>query len=190
MVLDRSEHKYKQSIIKYMPTVTWTFKTTQPTGTYYWTNSGTTTGSDFSDGLNSGSFTVSGTHPNRQGVITRTLAADEYIEPSETIIIQVRKDSTSGTILITADPVTIAESSAAGAAPPPPPPTSNPPEPTFTYSISVTPSSWTWNVTSPYPAAGTVLSAGCEGIIYVTYYADGSGGMYATYEASAGCGGS
>jgi len=146
MVLDRSEHKYKQSIIKYMPTVTWTFKTTQPTGTYYWTNSGTTTGSDFSDGLNSGSFTVSGTHPNRQGVITRTLAADEYIEPSETIIIQVRKDSTSGTILITADPVTIAESSAAGAASPLPPPTPNPPEPTFTYAFSVTPASWTWNI--------------------------------------------
>jgi hypothetical protein len=177
-----------------MPTVTWTFKTTQPTGTYYWTNSGTTTGSDFSDGLNSGSFTVSGTHPNRQGVITRTLSTDEYIESSETIIIQVRKDSTSGTILITADPVTIAESSAAGAAPPPPPPTPNPPPPTFTYSISVTPSSWTWNVTAPapppappgppppsYPAAGTIITQGCDGIFYRTVYADGSGGTYIDY---------
>jgi len=94
-----------------MSTVTWTFKTTQPTGTYYWTNVGTTTGADFTDGQNSGSFTVSGTHPSRQGTFTRTLVADFSTEGSETIIMQIRKDSTSGTILLTADTVTVSDTS-------------------------------------------------------------------------------
>lgn len=129
-------------------TVTWTFLTNGPAGTYYWTNSGTTSASDFSDGLNSGSFTVSGTHPSRSGTITRTLATDEYIEPTETITIQVRRDSITGNVLVTATPVTIAESSAAPAASPPPPPAPNPSEPTFTRIFSVTPPSWTWSVVS------------------------------------------
>jgi hypothetical protein len=84
-----------------MSTVTWTFKTTQPTRTYYWTNRGTTTGADFTDGQNSGSFTVSGTHPSRQGTFTRTLVEDFLSEGPETIIMEIRKDSTSGTILST-----------------------------------------------------------------------------------------
>jgi hypothetical protein len=129
-------------------TVTWTFRTNGPAGTYYWTNSGTTSASDFSDGLNSGSFTVSGTHPDRYGTITRTLATDEYIEPTETITIQVRRDSITGNVLVTATPVSILESSAAGSGTFPPPPSPNPSEPEFTRVFSVTPASWTWNVVS------------------------------------------
>ena len=76
-------------------TVTFMFTTSGPNGTFYWTNSGTSTGADFSDNANSGSFiTTSGT-----GSFTRTLANDIITEGTETIIINVRTESFSGTIV-------------------------------------------------------------------------------------------
>jgi hypothetical protein len=89
-------------------TVTFIFTTTAPNGTYYYTNSGTTSGADFSDSLNSGSFTItSGT-----GTVTKTLLNDVTTEGSETIIIQMRTGSTSGPIVATAATVTVADTSA------------------------------------------------------------------------------
>ena len=75
--------------------VTYTFTTTGPNGTFYWTNSGTTVGSDFSDGFNSGSFTVTaGT-----GSVSRTLLADNLTEGNETIVFEVRSGSYAGDII-------------------------------------------------------------------------------------------
>ena len=79
-------------------TVTFTFTTTGPNDTFYWTNSGTTSETDFSDSVNSGSFTTtSGT-----GSITRTLTNDLATEGTETIIMNVRTGSYSGTIIASA----------------------------------------------------------------------------------------
>jgi hypothetical protein len=61
----------------------------------YWTNGGTTTDSDFTDRLNSGSFTIT----NNSGSVTKTLLNDQLTEGTETIIFQVRIQSTSGAIV-------------------------------------------------------------------------------------------
>lgn len=75
--------------------VTFTFTTTGPDGTFYWTNGGTSTGADFTDGLMSGTFiTAAGT-----GSILRTLRNDQVTEGSETIAMNVRNGSFSGTVL-------------------------------------------------------------------------------------------
>ena len=61
-------------------TVTYTFTTTGPDGTFYWSNSGTTVYTDFSDAINSGSFAVTaGT-----GSVSRTVLADNLTEGNET----------------------------------------------------------------------------------------------------------
>lgn len=73
------------------------------TGTLYWTNSGTTSGSDFSDGQNSGSISV----VNNAGSFTRTLSDDFVSDGRETIIIQLRTGSTSGPVVATAATVTV-----------------------------------------------------------------------------------
>ena len=89
--------------------VLYTISTTQvPNGTtLYWTNSGTTAAGDFADSANSGSFVItSGT-----GTVTRTLANDVSTEGAETIVLQVRTDSISGTIVATANSVTVADTS-------------------------------------------------------------------------------
>lgn len=75
--------------------------------TLYWTNSGTTTGPDFSGGNNSGSFTIRG----NTGNVTLSLVADETTEGPETIIFRVRTGSTSGSIVATADTVTVNDTS-------------------------------------------------------------------------------
>lgn len=89
--------------------VSWTVTTTNVADgtTLYWTNSGTTTGSDFSDGQNSGSFTVT----SNTGTISRTLTNDAATEGSETIVMQVRTGSTAGTIQATSSSVTVADTS-------------------------------------------------------------------------------
>jgi len=67
-----------------------------PSGTtLYWKNIGTTIGADFTDGINSDSFIVT----NGSGTITRILSNDALTEGSETIAIQIYKDSVNGTIL-------------------------------------------------------------------------------------------
>jgi hypothetical protein len=76
-------------------------------GTLYWTNSGTTSSADFTDGQNSGSVNIS----NNIGYITRTLSSDALTEGSESIIIDIRTSSTSGTIVATAGTVTVNDTS-------------------------------------------------------------------------------
>jgi hypothetical protein len=71
------------------------------TGTAYWTNSGSTVAADFSDAANSGSISIT----NDIGTLSRTLASDVTIEGGETITIQIRSVSISGTILVTSTPV-------------------------------------------------------------------------------------
>lgn len=94
--------------------VAWTITTTDfGSGTLYYTNSGTASDSDFVDGLNSGSITIT----NDSGTLTKTLVNDITTEGSETIVIQLRTDSTSGTIVATASSVTVNDTSIT---PPPP----------------------------------------------------------------------
>ena len=89
-------------------TVTWTINAIGfGTGTLYYTNSGTTGASDFTDGLNSGSIAITAD----SGTLTKTLINDLSTEGSETIIIQIRTGSTSGTIVGTSSTVTVADTS-------------------------------------------------------------------------------
>ena len=77
-------------------TVTYSVVTTDfGTGTLYWTNSGTTVAADFSDNLNSGSIAIT----NNVGTLTRTAAIDVVSDAGETLIVQLRTISTSGTIV-------------------------------------------------------------------------------------------
>ena len=85
-----------KSVIGEGETVTYTVVTTDfGTGTLYWTNSGTTVAADFSDNLNSGSITIT----NNTGTLTRTAAVDLFSDTGETLIVQLRTVSTSGTIV-------------------------------------------------------------------------------------------
>lgn len=88
--------------------VTWTISAVGfGTGTLYYTNSGTTSAADFSDGLNSGSIAITAD----SGTLTKTLLNDLSTEGSETIIIQIRTGSTSGTVVGTSNTVTVADTS-------------------------------------------------------------------------------
>ena len=82
-----------------------------PNGTtLYWTTnavSGTVNASDFSDSTTSGSFTIT----SGSGTVTRTLANDATTEGSESFQLQIRTDSTSGTIVATSSTVTINDTS-------------------------------------------------------------------------------
>jgi len=76
----------------------------------YWstyTNYGSITGSDFNDGVTSGSFTISA----NSGSITRTLSNDLTTEGSESFGLYIRTGSTSGTIVATSSGVTINDTS-------------------------------------------------------------------------------
>lgn len=75
--------------------VVFAFTTTGPDGLFYWTNSGTTSESDFSDGSNMGSFSTSG----GLGIISRTLIDDATTEGEETIVFEVRTVSPGGAIV-------------------------------------------------------------------------------------------
>jgi len=92
-------------------TVTWTITTNNLVNgtTLYWTNVGTTTGPDFTDGNNSGTITIN----NNTGTLTRTLTNDSATENSETIIIQIRTGSISGTVKATSAAVTVNDTSKA-----------------------------------------------------------------------------
>lgn len=70
----------------------------------YWTNEGTTAGADFTDGANSGSVTIM----NNAASFTRTLASDGVTESSETLVLQLRTSSTAGSVVATAQTVTVA----------------------------------------------------------------------------------
>ena len=79
--------------------------------TLYWTNSGTTDATDFSSGVNSGSFSVAydGFTPPLQGAVTLTTVNNAAVEGTETIIFNVRTGSTSGPIAATATTVNVAD---------------------------------------------------------------------------------
>lgn len=95
-------------------TVTYTINTSGfGTGTLYWTNSGTSAGSDFSDGLNSGTISITA----NTGTLTRTTTNDLTTEGSETLIINLRTGGVAGPIVSTASTVTITDSSTAPAFP-------------------------------------------------------------------------
>lgn len=87
--------------------VTYTITTTNVgDGTIlYWSNNGTTTNEDFSDYVNSGSLTIN----SNTATLVRTLNLDAINDPDQTIIINIRSGSTTGTILATAATVTTTE---------------------------------------------------------------------------------
>jgi hypothetical protein len=88
--------------------VTYTITTTNfGSGTLYYTNSGSSTTADFVDGTSSGSISIT----NNSGTLTKELVNDLSTEGSESIIIQLRTGSTSGSIVATASTVTINDTS-------------------------------------------------------------------------------
>jgi len=93
-------------------TVTFTVRTTGLTNgtTLYWTNDGTSSTADFTDGVNSGSFTVTDGLAAVTATISRPVLADNTTEGPETMIINLRADSTSGPIVATST-VTINDTS-------------------------------------------------------------------------------
>lgn len=92
-------------------TVTYTVTTTNfGSGTLYWTQvTGTSLAgaADMSDGVDSGSVSISG----NSGSFTRTLSNDLSTEGTETLRLQLRTDSTSGTVVATASDVSIGDTS-------------------------------------------------------------------------------
>lgn len=90
-------------------TVTYQIETTGVPNntTMYWTNSGTTTGADFIGGLNSDSFVIN----SGVATIVRQVSNDLSSEGFETIVLNLRIGSTSGTIVATASPVYVVDSS-------------------------------------------------------------------------------
>jgi hypothetical protein len=75
--------------------------------TLYWTNSGTTAGVDFTGDTNSGSFAIS----SGSGTFTRTLKNDNLLEGTETVVVDIRTGSTSGSIVATSGAVSVADTS-------------------------------------------------------------------------------
>ena len=107
--------------------------------TVYWSTNavsgGQPTGTDFTDGVTSGTVTIN----NNTGTIARTLSNDLTTEGVESFSISLRSGSVSGTILATSGIVAIGDTSTTPAASPPPPDPSPPPGPTpteFTFSVS------------------------------------------------------
>ena len=89
--------------------VTFTVTTTNVASgtTLYWTTTGTATAADFVDNVVSGSFTIT----NGSGTIVRTLTADATTEGGETITLQVRTGSITGTIVATSTEITVNDTS-------------------------------------------------------------------------------
>jgi len=86
--------------------ITYTVYTTNVANTtLYWTNGGTTTGADFTDGANNGSFSLT----SGLGTVTRTLTPDVLTDVGETIIIQIRTVSIGGTIVAVAETATVTD---------------------------------------------------------------------------------
>jgi hypothetical protein len=92
-------------------TVTYTILTSGISNgtTLFWTNSGTTNGTDFTDDANSGSFVIN----SNTGTIIRALKNDFASEGTESIVLQIRKYSPDsyGTLFAQATPVIIADTS-------------------------------------------------------------------------------
>lgn len=179
--------------------MTWTISTTNfGSGTLYWTNSGSTTGADFTDGLNSGSISIT----NNTGTLTKTLSADLTTDPSETITIQLRTGSTSGTVVQTSSTVTVVDTSPAPppttSVPPPttsaPPPTTSAPPPTTSAPPPVAPPALSITIaklgvaafTAPSPSTNPTLQFGfsASGMLKVRIRRTDSYGVSANYALS------
>ena len=78
-----------------------------PSGTLYWTISGTATAADFSPAVSSGSFNVS----SSSGSVSLNIVNDVLTEGNENFQLQVRTSSTSGPIIGTSSTVTISDTS-------------------------------------------------------------------------------
>lgn len=118
-----------------------------PNGTtMYWKNIGTTISSDFSDDKNLDSFTIDS---SGRGYITRTLTNDRLTEGTETIALEIYKDSIDGTLLY--NPVALSKVNVSDTS-------------TGTYAVTATPSnvdegaSVVFTVTTTGIPAGTVLN--------------------------------
>jgi len=73
----------------------------------YYTTTGAAAAADFTDSSLTGSFTVN----SNTATITRTLSSDRTTEGSDNFAIQIRRTSTSGTIVATSDTVYINDTS-------------------------------------------------------------------------------
>lgn len=115
----------------------------------YWTNGGTSNASDITGSVNSGSFTIN----NGQATVTLTFASDSSTEGTETILFQVRINSTSGTIVTTAPSVNIIDTSFTSYGPFE--------DPTGNNSTVVINSGVTLNTTEkPFPGVNSVYISG------------------------------
>ena len=89
-------------------TITFTVTTQHfGTGVLFWYNAGTTVGADFTDGTNSGSVAIT----QDSGTFSRTIRNDALTEGDETIIMQLRVNSTSGTTVATCNTITVNDTS-------------------------------------------------------------------------------
>ena len=142
--------------------VTWTIETKNiaPDTTLYYKNSGTINGSDFTDGLNEGSIVLS----NNEATLTKTLVEDLTTEGDETIIMQLRTGSTTGTIVTSSSTVDIYDAS---------------PTPVPTYDISPNKSvvdegdSVTWTITTSDIPANSILYYTNSGTTNASDFTDG-----------------
>ena len=89
--------------------VTYTVTTTNvPNGTtLYYTNSGTATGDDFAGGFDYGFVNI----VNNTATFTLTATEDVLLEGNQTLILSLRTDGYSGTVVATAGTVTVADTS-------------------------------------------------------------------------------
>lgn len=134
--------------------VTYTVSTTNvANGTVlYWTNSGTTVGSNFVSGANSGSFTVVG----GTATITRTLVTNLNIQGNRTLILNLRTESVAGLVVATAATVAVIDPT-----PPPPPP----PPPPSTDTIPIATILQAFTVVGPPGPTGAVGATGAIGSV-------------------------
>jgi hypothetical protein len=150
-------------------TFTVTTNNVQNNTTLYWTTNSLSSpqpvGSDFTDGLTSGNVVVN----NNTAIITRTPSSDQATEGVENFSISLRTQSVSGPIVAISNSVSINDTSTTAPVPPPEPPAPEPdpvppavPEPpaeSFTFSVTPTQSSYTFNeYLRDYPGNGQVFT--------------------------------
>lgn len=89
--------------------INFTFTTTNvPDGTVlYWSNNGTTSAADFTQGINNGPIII----VNNTASMFLTPKPDLITEGAENVIVHLRSDSVTGTILATANTVSVADTS-------------------------------------------------------------------------------
>jgi len=79
--------------------------------TLYWVNTGTTTANDFTQNQNTGTVTIN----NNYGNVSLTLTNDySFLEGNETLILQLRTGSITGTIVANASSIVVSDTSASG----------------------------------------------------------------------------